>query len=57
MKKYNHGITDEMAKWLIAQNLATEEEILNCDTYDAGLMIDCYNILHNKKWSKVHPME
>lgn len=49
MKKYNHGITDKIAKWLIDQNIATEEEILNCDIYDAGLMIDCYNINHNKK--------
>lgn len=49
MSKYNHGITKDIAKWLISQGLATEDEILNCDIYDAGLMIDCYNIHHNKK--------
>ena len=49
MKKYNYGITEDIAKWLISQKLSTNEEILNCDEYDAALMIDCYNVCHNKK--------
>lgn len=49
MKKYKFGVTKEMADWAIDRGLATEEELMNYNEYDAATLIDCYNIHHNKK--------
>lgn len=49
MNKYKYGVTKEMAEWAIDQGLATEEELMNYNEYDADTLIACYNIHHNKK--------
>ena len=48
MSKYKSGVTKEMAKWAIDQGLATEEELMNYNEYDAATLIDCYNVCHKK---------
>ena len=49
MKKYKYGVTEEMAKWAIEQDLATEEELMNYNEYDAATLITCYSVHNNKK--------
>lgn len=49
MTTLNHGITKEIAQWLISNQFATESEIINCDEYDAALMISCYKVHHKEK--------
>ncbi|MCM1412614.1 MAG: hypothetical protein NC305_19030 [Lachnospiraceae bacterium] len=47
---YDREITDEMAEWLIANGYVSRRDIETCDRYDVSLIIDCYHILHDKKY-------